>query len=90
MAFAPMRHLSSTNTTTATMNHEIDTISNHFGKHLFKGDVAAPYLERHGLARDVLSNSEWAKSGQAPQVAAAVLDWARDHEPAPSVIGSNL
>jgi glutamine synthetase len=58
---------------------EIETINNHYGKHLFKGDVAAPYLERHGLAVDALNNSEWTKNGQAPQVAAAVLDWARDH-----------
>ena len=61
------------------MSKEIETINNEFGKHLFKGDVAAPYLERHGLARDVLNNSEWTKNGQASQVAAAVLDWSRDH-----------
>jgi glutamine synthetase len=62
-----------------TMNEEIGNINAHYGKHLFKGDVAASYLEKHGLDRETLNGSDWAKNGQAPQVAAAVLDWARDH-----------
>ena len=60
-------------------NKEIEIINNQYGKHLFKGDIAASYLERHGLVRDVLNTSDWTKNGQAPQVAAAVLDWARDN-----------
>lgn len=60
-------------------NKEINTINNEYGKHLFKGDVAGPYLEKHGLSKDTLNNSEWTKNGQAPQVAEAVLDWARDN-----------
>jgi glutamine synthetase len=57
----------------------LNEINTQFGKHLFRGEVAAPYLERHGLARDTLATPDWTKNGQAEQVAAAVLDWARDH-----------
>lgn len=51
-----------------------------YGQHLFKGAVAGPYLEKHGLAKDVLETPDWAKDmGKADKVASAVLDWARDN-----------
>lgn len=50
-----------------------------YGKNLFKGAVAAPYLERQGLPRDALENNSWTTNGNADKVAAAVLDWAKDN-----------
>lgn len=40
----------------------------HYGKHLFRGAVAAPYLAKHGLSTNVLESSAWATNGQADQV----------------------
>ena len=34
-----------------------------FGKHLFKGTVAAPYLVAQGLTADTLSTPEWCNDG---------------------------
>eukprot|EP00667_Euglena_gracilis_P021983 EG_transcript_24268 len=53
-----------------------------FGKHLFKGAVAEKYLQKHGLSASVLDNPSWTSNGSADAVAAAVLDWARDHKAA--------
>jgi glutamine synthetase len=50
-----------------------------YGQHLFKGAVAGPYLEKHGLAKNALENSSWTTNGDADKVASAVLDWARDN-----------
>ena len=50
-----------------------------YGQHLFKGAVAAPYLERHGLPKTTLDGTKWTTDGSADKVAAAVLDWARDN-----------
>jgi len=50
-----------------------------YGKHLFKGATAAPYLEKHGLAKNALDSPSWTTNGSADKVAAAVLDWARDN-----------
>ena len=47
-----------------------------YGKHLFKGAVAAPYLQKQGLPADTLDSSAWTSNGNADKVAAAVLDWA--------------
>ncbi len=55
------------------------TIEN-YGTNLFKGDVAAPYLSAQGLAGNILETSTWMHNAEvADKVAAAVLNWARDH-----------
>lgn len=50
-----------------------------YGKHLFKGAVAAPYLKKQGLAADALDKTTWTTDGSADKVAAAVLEWAQDN-----------
>merc|ERR1719487_1708913 len=51
-----------------------------YGHHQFKGDIAAPYLERQGLPRDLLETPNWTKDlTVADGVAAAVLEWAKDN-----------
>jgi len=50
-----------------------------FGKHIFKGAIAAPYLEKQGLPGNTLESPAWVTNGMADKVAAAVLDWARDN-----------
>jgi glutamine synthetase len=51
-----------------------------FGHHLFKGAVAAPYLEWRGLPRDTLDSVAWTRNeDMTDKVAGAVLDWARDN-----------
>jgi len=51
-----------------------------YGKHLFKGAVAAPYLEAAGLPKGTLDNSDWTRNGAtADKVANAVSAWARDN-----------
>lgn len=50
-----------------------------FGDHLFKGVVAESYLKKHGLPTNTLESHAWTQNGNADKVAAAVLDWARDH-----------
>ena len=50
-----------------------------YGKHLFKGAVAAPYLAKQGLSPTILNNADWTKNNDKHKVAAAVLDWARDN-----------
>ena len=51
-----------------------------FGRHLFKGAVAAPYLEWRGLPKNTLETVDWTRSEEkTDKVAGAVLDWARDN-----------
>ena len=50
-----------------------------YGQHLFKGAVAAPYLEKAGLPKDTLDGTAWTTNGNADKVAAAVLEWAKDN-----------
>ena len=51
-----------------------------YGKNLFKGAVAAPYLSKVGLPEDTLDKGEWVRDeGMADKVAAAVLDWAQNN-----------
>ena len=50
-----------------------------YGQHLFKGVVAAPYLEKAGLPKDTLDGTAWTTNGNADKVAAAVLEWAKDN-----------
>jgi glutamine synthetase len=50
-----------------------------YGQHLFKGKVAAPYLEKAGLPKDTLDTAAWTTNGKADKVAAAVLEWAKDN-----------
>jgi len=51
-----------------------------YGKHLFKGAVAAPYLEAAGLPKGTLDNGDWTRDGAtADKVANAVSAWARDN-----------
>ncbi len=40
----------------------------HYGKHLFRGATAAPYLTKYGLATNVLDSPNWTTNGQADQV----------------------
>ena len=50
-----------------------------YGRHLFKGAVAAPYLEAQGLPKNTLDDPKWTSSdATADKVAAAVLEWAKD------------
>ena len=50
-----------------------------YGRHLFKGAVAAPYLESQGLPKNTLDGVKWTTDGNADKVAAAVLEWAKDN-----------
>mmetsp|Transcript_19699 Transcript_19699/g.17879 ORF Transcript_19699/g.17879 Transcript_19699/m.17879 type:complete len:698 (-) Transcript_19699:137-2230(-) len=50
-----------------------------YGKHLFKGAVAAPYLKAQGLPENTLESGSWTTNGNADKVAAAVLEWAKDN-----------
>ena len=38
------------------------------GKHLFKGDIAKPYLEKQGLPANTLDSHLWATNGNADKV----------------------
>lgn len=50
-----------------------------YGKHLFKGAVAAPYLEAAGLSKGTLDNADWTRdAATADKVANAVAAWAKD------------
>jgi len=69
---------------TKTSPTKLDSASNSvdisgFGKGFFKGTVAAPYLQKHGLKADAVELGEWTINGDADKMAAAVLDWARDN-----------
>jgi hypothetical protein len=50
-----------------------------YGQHVFRGAVAAPYLEKAGLPANTLDSNAWTTNGQADKVAAAVLEWAKDN-----------
>jgi len=51
-----------------------------YGRHLFKGAVAAPYLEAQGLPKNSLEDSSWTMDGaKADKVANAVAEWAKDN-----------
>lgn len=51
-----------------------------YGRHLFKGAVAAPYLEAQGLPKNTLEDSAWTMDGaKADKVAFAVAEWAKDN-----------
>ncbi len=39
-----------------------------YGKHTFKGKVAAPYLIRHGLSADTLDSPSWTTNGSSDKV----------------------
>ena len=39
-----------------------------YGKYLFKGAVAAPYLEKHGLPKNTLDLGKWTTDGNADKV----------------------
>ena len=39
-----------------------------FGEHVFRGAVAAPYLEKQGLPANTLESPSWAVDGRADQV----------------------
>ena len=49
-----------------------------FGEHCFKGVVAEPYLQKHGLTAATLDDPSWTKRDH-DKVALAVMDWARDN-----------
>lgn len=40
----------------------------HYGKHVFRGDIAAPYLTKQGLAANALENFSWTTDGSADKV----------------------
>jgi glutamine synthetase len=50
-----------------------------YGQHLFKGAVAAPYLEKVGLSKDTIESGKWTTDGNADKVAEAVRQWAVDN-----------
>jgi hypothetical protein len=50
-----------------------------YGQHMFRGDVAAAYLESFGLPPQALNSNAWTLDGSADRVAAAILAWARDN-----------
>ena len=56
---------------------EFAEINELYGKHVFRGEVAAPFLIAQGLPGNTVDSVEWVKNGQADQVAAAVLAWAQ-------------
>lgn len=39
-----------------------------YGKHVFKGDIAAPYLQKAGLPVDTLDTPSWTSNGNADKV----------------------
>lgn len=39
-----------------------------YGTHLFKGAVAAPYLEKAGLPKNTLESNAWTTNGNADKV----------------------
>ena len=39
-----------------------------YGKHVFKGSIAAPYLSKHGLPVNVLDTPTWTMDGSADKV----------------------
>jgi len=49
-----------------------------FGENVFAGAVAGKYLSKHGLPMNLLEDHSWTRT-HADEVAAAVLDWAKDH-----------
>ncbi|KAJ1384437.1 glutamine synthetase type III N terminal-domain-containing protein, partial [Ochromonadaceae sp. CCMP2298] len=47
-----------------------------YGEHVFRGDVAKPYLEKQGLPADILDTHSWCSDAAlADKVASAVLEW---------------
>ena len=51
-----------------------------YGTKKFRGTEAAKYLVKQKLPQSTLDNVEWTKdSAVADKVAAAVLEWAKDH-----------
>jgi len=50
-----------------------------YGQHVFRGAIAAPYLEKAGLPKDTLDSTTWTVNGNADKVAQAVLSWAKDN-----------
>ena len=46
-----------------------------YGKHVFKGAIAAPYLELVGLKPTTLDSVAWTTNLSADKVAAAMLHW---------------
>ena len=50
------------------------------GKHVFKGDIASPYLVNQGLEANTMESSDWVKDkATVDKVAQAILSWARDN-----------
>ena len=39
-----------------------------YGKHVFKGSIAAPYLKKHGLPVTTLDTPAWTSDGNADKV----------------------
>lgn len=39
-----------------------------FGDHVFRGAVAEPYLQKHGLSASTLSSPAWTTNGDADKV----------------------
>jgi len=69
-------------TESAKFNPEAEffEINELYGKHLFRGEVAAPYLIAQGLPANTVDGTEWVKNGSADKVAEAVLSWAKDNK----------
>lgn len=50
---------------------DLSTLVRSYGQHLFKGAVAAPYLQKHDLPSDTLETSDWTVNGNADKVSKA-------------------
>ena len=59
--------------------HKTPVSLNAYGRHVFRGAIAAPFLAGAGLAKDVLDTPAWTTDGKADKVAAAILAWARSN-----------
>ena len=61
-------------------NNEFSEINEIYGKHVFRGAVAAPFLAAQGLPASTVDSVDWVKNGLADKVAAAVLAWAQENK----------
>jgi hypothetical protein len=44
-----------------------------FGEHVFRGDIAKPFLEKQGLAAEILEGYSWCFDGNADKVISCLL-----------------
>mmetsp|Transcript_88942 Transcript_88942/g.174049 ORF Transcript_88942/g.174049 Transcript_88942/m.174049 type:complete len:698 (-) Transcript_88942:95-2188(-) len=61
------------------VSRQISASLNGFGDHVFKGAIAAPFLQKQGLPPNALDTYTWTTDGSAEKVAAAILEWAKSN-----------